>query len=156
MQVLQAIVDSSDLAAMYRCLDCEVPLQPGNRVLSLRRQRSIETISKARPGEFVPTTEISDLLCPICLEKRLDDRKDRLEELRTMPYPQYLQSPEWQILREMKLRRDGFRCRLCPSEYRLEVHHALYSPRGDEDLDALVVLCHPCHQRVHGVLQEAS
>jgi hypothetical protein len=159
MGAVQAIVDSSNLAAIYRCLDCEVPFsfQPGSRDLTLRRQRSLESICKANPGEeVVPTTEFSDLLCPLCLETRICDRKRRIEELQAMPYRKYLKSPEWQILRKMKLRQDGSRCRLCPSKGPLEVHHALYSVRGDEGMDTLVVLCHPCHQRHHGVLLEAS
>jgi hypothetical protein len=154
---LQAIVDSSDLAARYRCLDCEVSFQPGSRVLMLRRQRSIETIRKAKPGEeFVRTTVFADLLCPICMDDRLCQRNKRIKELKAMSYREYLCSPEWQILREMKLRKVGYRCRLCPCRGPLDVHHALYSPRGDEDTDDLVVLCRTCHQRHHGVLQEAS
>lgn len=45
----------------------------------------------------------------------------------------YLRSPEWRELRRLALERDGFRCRLCNSRWRLEVHYRRYPPPWEAD-----------------------
>ena len=64
-------------------------------------------------------------------------------------YQAYIASPAWRCLRAKALERDGHRCRLCDAADDLEVHHRQYPARWDLDsLDALTVLCRPCHDRV--------
>ena len=77
--------------------------------------------------------------------------KMRLEELRQMPYQEYLQTPEWQTTRKRALKRAGYRCQLCNSNGCLHVHHNDYSRLGEEDNVDLVVLCATCHARYHEV-----
>lgn len=62
---------------------------------------------------------------------------ERLAELRTMPYGEYLQTPEWRQKREQALERDNYCCRLCNSDERLHVHHRTYERRGNESLEDL-------------------
>lgn len=73
----------------------------------------------------------------------------RLQELRTMPYQAYLQTPEWQEKRDQALERSGHRCQLCNSDDSLNVHHRTYERRGNEELSDLTVLCRQCHNLFH-------
>ena len=76
----------------------------------------------------------------------------RLRELREMPYPRYLRTPEWQRTRADALRRAGNCCSLDVTHTGdLEVHHRTYDSLGSEQPSDLVVLCHACHQLHHGM-----
>lgn len=74
---------------------------------------------------------------------------DRLRQLRTMPYEEYLKTPEWRARRQKALRFAGFRCQVCNSPDRLEVHHRTYERRGHELLGDLTTLCNDCHMIFH-------
>jgi hypothetical protein len=83
-----------------------------------------------------------------------NDGHNPTEELRAMPYAEYLKTPYWQELRRSKVRAAGFRCERCrASNVRLDVHHLSYERRGHESRDDLVVLCRSCHEAEHGVGQ---
>ncbi len=60
--------------------------------------------------------------------------------------PQY-----WNVIRRQILARDGYRCQICGDTHDLSVHHIIpLSKGGDSTAANLRVLCHSCHQRVHG------
>jgi len=82
------------------------------------------------------------------------ERLRRSEELRAMPYKEYLQTPEWASMRIRMLKRAGFRCQLCNREGKLNVHHRTYERRGNEDYADLIVLCGNCHAKFHDKLVE--
>jgi hypothetical protein len=73
----------------------------------------------------------------------------RREALRTMPYPDYLLTPEWAERRRGALRRADHACQTCGAGGRLHVHHRTYERRGEEPPDDLLVLCRDCHLAVH-------
>lgn len=73
----------------------------------------------------------------------------RLEELRTMPYAEYLETREWQERRRVHLEAAGNRCQLCNRGERLHVHHRTYKNRGNEHFGDLIVLCAACHKHFH-------
>ena len=76
----------------------------------------------------------------------------RLLELRKMPYPRYLRTPEWQQTRADALVRAGNCCSLDVTHTGdLEVHHRTYERLGSEHSSDLVVLCHACHQLHHNM-----
>ena len=75
--------------------------------------------------------------------------KARLEELHTMPYRDYLLTPEWRERRKHILERDGYHCQVCYSTERLNVHHRTYGRRGNEDDNDLITLCQDCHYIFH-------
>lgn len=93
--------------------------------------------------------------CPEIPFDELDDEEvwpaweAREEALRTMPYLDYLQTPEWAERRRGALRRAGHACETCGAQGRLHVHHRTYERRGKEWVDDLVVLCEDCHLAVH-------
>jgi hypothetical protein len=59
---------------------------------------------------------------------------DRLHELQSMPYEEYLQTPEWQERRQIMLERAGNCCQVCNGSSDLQVHHRTYERRGNEDM----------------------
>lgn len=73
----------------------------------------------------------------------------RSRELMTMPYTEYLQTPEWDVTRKKALKAAGYRCTLCNAGGELHVHHRTYERRGVELLQDLTVLCAKCHQKFH-------
>ncbi len=82
-----------------------------------------------------------------------DEIEERVEELRAMPYKEYLATPEWGLQRRRAWRRAERRCELCGCGDRLDVHHRTYENRGDEEDGDLIVLCRPCHTTFHRKLR---
>lgn len=78
------------------------------------------------------------------------NRALRARELKTMPYNEYLKTPEWQLRRKNHLRSAGYKCQLCNNgDTVLDVHHRTYENRGDEHYRDLIVLCRDCHSKFH-------
>jgi len=74
-----------------------------------------------------------------------------VDRLATMPYQEYLQTPEWHAKRHLALKRAGYKCQKCYHQDRLEVHHLTYERRGHELPSDLMVLCRTCHEKERGV-----
>jgi len=70
--------------------------------------------------------------------------------LARMPYPAYLETPHWQKVRALALRRAGRHCQVCGARGRLDVHHNTYARRGRELPSDVVALCRACHDLYHG------
>lgn len=69
----------------------------------------------------------------------------RLQELKTMPYSEYLKTEEWLAFSNEMKQRVG-RCQLCGTKDRsFHVHHNNYENRGQETALDVVVLCDRCH-----------
>jgi hypothetical protein len=94
------------------------------------------------------TVAASPRRCPAC-EYAPHPSVERLLELRSMPYEDYLDTDEWRAARKAKLRQVNHQCRRCGRDRYLHVHHLTYDHLGHEWLDELVVLCQPCHWDVH-------
>ncbi|HEU5108042.1 MAG TPA: hypothetical protein VFT95_05745, partial [Micromonosporaceae bacterium] len=74
----------------------------------------------------------------------------RVEQLRCMPYREYLLTPEWQERRKARLKAARYRCQVCNAQNRrLNVHHRTYERRGEEYARDLIVLCEECHHLFH-------
>lgn len=80
---------------------------------------------------------------------RTAQAQERARQLRTMPYRDYLQTPEWKETRERKLKAVQFRCQVCNGKGVLNVHHRTYERRGEERWGDLIVLCQDCHHGFH-------
>jgi 5-methylcytosine-specific restriction endonuclease McrA len=81
--------------------------------------------------------------------ERYEKRIARQNELRRMPYADYLQTPEWRETRQGALKRAGFKCQTCAAGGQMHVHHRTYARRGCEHNSDLIVLCAGCHQLFH-------
>ncbi len=81
--------------------------------------------------------------------KPAEERDARIQELRAMPYGDYLQTPEWQETRRLALLRATFRCQTCNKSKELNVHHRTYERLGRERQGDIIVLCDGCHELFH-------
>ena len=78
--------------------------------------------------------------------------RDRLSELRAMPYADYLTTPEWAETRQDVLDRAAFKCQLCGRNGGLlHVHHNSYEHLGEEYPEDMIALCAGCHTHYHEV-----
>jgi 5-methylcytosine-specific restriction endonuclease McrA len=78
-------------------------------------------------------------------------RRLRLNQLKSMPYKEYLKTKEWQRKRKEKLEEANYKCQRCNIfGVELDVHHLTYERRGEELPEDLIVLCKKCHAKEHG------
>ena len=68
-------------------------------------------------------------------------------------YKEYLEGDHWKRFRQQVLEFWNWKCCLCPSSKKLEVHHNTYDRLGRERLSDCVCLCHECHRKVHGQMK---
>lgn len=67
-----------------------------------------------------------------------------------MTYNEYINSPEWENLRERKFLQVGRQCEACQwNRPPLECHHLEYRNLIDCNPSDLLVLCKRCHNRLH-------
>ncbi len=73
------------------------------------------------------------------------------EELKKLSYKGFLKSKYWNKVRGLILKRDCYKCVICQSKIRLEVHHDTYIHHFDElkHLYDLITLCNKCHTAHH-------
>jgi 5-methylcytosine-specific restriction endonuclease McrA len=150
--------------SVFWCLECGELLKVRDRRELLRLKRATRSVSDARPGDEGNAL----LLCDSCTDLRLQlqseeqrlrrlARQARTTQLRKMPFAEYRMQPEWQARRTATLARAGYRCQACgESAVRLDVHHNTYDRYGDESTFDLVALCGGCHERFHGIVEDAS
>jgi 5-methylcytosine-specific restriction endonuclease McrA len=62
-----------------------------------------------------------------------------------------LDPTSYEGLRQLALRRDGWRCQSCGTMSNLEVHHKQFRGHSGHDYEEnLITLCCTCHAFVHG------
>ena len=66
-------------------------------------------------------------------------------------YQAYLDSPEFDEIRQEVFARDGWKCVACGSMQNLQPHHLTYQNCGHEELRDLITLCSKCHTAFHVV-----
>ena len=73
-------------------------------------------------------------------------------ELIKMPYPEFLKTRYWALIRQAKLIECDSKCEVCAANEPLQIHHTSYKLRGREhkNLRYLNVLCASCHSKRHG------
>ena len=124
-----------------------------------------ESLYKAIKGEF---RSARDSLCKKCESedrkqwparneailadenRRRQEKLERINELRSMPYQEYLQTIEWRERRTRHVESAGHACQVCNARnVQLNVHHRTYERRGAELYQDLIVLCRDCHTLFH-------
>lgn len=120
-------------------------------------EQQAEEIERRQWQQYLRKTEYEILNGP----PRPYEEIQRVFGVRWIPYAFLLRSTEWKACRTRILARDGHACTQCgraESEAGLEVHHRDYGaerrlPWEYPDL-ALAILCHSCHSRTHGWLDD--
>jgi 5-methylcytosine-specific restriction endonuclease McrA len=75
---------------------------------------------------------------------------ERAAKLQSMPYAEYLETPEWHYRRRQVVKAAERKCQYCGiPTHDLNVHHRTYERLGNEDPDDLIALCRDCHEREH-------
>ena len=88
--------------------------------------------------------ENGDDLTPSCPDSQ------RLCELRSMEYREFLETPEWRQTRQWALGELGGYCMDTDcTELATQVHHETYERRGCEILNDLTIYCEDHHRMVH-------
>jgi 5-methylcytosine-specific restriction endonuclease McrA len=154
---------AADPISLFRCLECHEPLTVRDLSEAIRVQRALDTLRNAAPGGQAS----ADLFCGGCTEIILHRHNEqarrewlaseaRISELSKMPYREYLLTPEWRAKKAAALAWAGYRCQVCNQNgEELHVHHRVYTRRGCERVEDLVVLCGPHHAQFHGVMHDA-
>ena len=74
-----------------------------------------------------------------------------------MEYKNYLKTEHWRSIREERLKKDNFKCYLCDSKIKLNVHHVTYRKKDkssilfNESNGHLLTLCEDCHLLYHKI-----
>jgi 5-methylcytosine-specific restriction endonuclease McrA len=63
-----------------------------------------------------------------------------------MDYQEYIRSDRWKETRQWILIFWNYRCALCNSRERVEVHHRTYERLGQELTTDCIALCNRCHK----------
>ena len=136
------------------CDRCNQPIQFTSR----SQAKHIIGASKSGRSHYA---EGYGVLCKVCQDEVYAERHrgyqlsrqaqdTRLRELKSMPYPEYLRTPEWQARRKQHLKSAGYRCQVCNSSgVIIDVHHRTYERRGEEYYKDLIALCRECHSTFH-------
>ena len=67
-----------------------------------------------------------------------------------IPYSDYVQSKEWEDLKNERIKLDDYRCRFCGHiGCDVQAHHITYGNVGCHEIDDLITLCQPCHNKIH-------
>jgi hypothetical protein len=146
------------VSGLVQCDKCGTPLQFRSRSHMQSVLRDARRSQRKGHGNYA---EGYSVICDQCWKliqqersahwrKQESMRDARLLELHTMPYPEYLKTPEWQARRKQHVKSAGFRCQLCnASDVQLNVHHRTYERRGNEYYKDLLALCRECHEIFH-------
>lgn len=116
----------------------------------------ITEITQPSPGGKHPARIVmDDIMFALWVKYTYVEDWRRVEELASMPYQDYLQTPEWQEKRRVIRAICGGRCQMCGRSEsdgaKMHVHHNTYESRGREPLEDLTLVCDRCHGRHHGI-----
>lgn len=143
--------------AANRAIDCGVPRRKVETLFNMAQEvcarwerRGFDPSTVSVPLDALASCVSSlDALVAECSDV-LDAAKRRREvELASMPYGDFLLTPEWRSMRLRAIRSADFACQVCNGSGALDVHHRTYERRGRELPGDLVVLCWECHRLFH-------
>lgn len=114
------------------CVKCKMP----------RREKGIVSPGMIPPckccgGDVVPGN-------PLVQRKRAKRKKNR-----KFCYAKYINSIRWAKKRIQALEHYGYKCDICKTDQKLQVHHKSYRNVGKEQMADLRVLCKDCHSIEH-------
>lgn len=122
----------------------------------LDRQLTVdEYISKF----LVPNADISPNTTLLDLSNEVIDPPEEYEllieaKIHTLTYNEFLQTLYWKAIAAFKRKQMGYKCELCGSTKKLNVHHRTYIIHGVEHNSEviekdLMLTCEECHRKIH-------
>lgn len=90
----------------------------------------------------------------IRLEAAKEAREKENSEVLEVTYQSYLESAHWKQTRTDALKRAWYKCQICSSKDKLQVHHNNYNCLGNESPSDLIVVCDRCHDLIYQNVQE--
>lgn len=83
------------------------------------------------------------------------------DEINKLSYSDFLKTEYWKGIRHYKLYNANYKCALCNSKEKLNVHHKTYEHHGLEHIkkyadEDLIVLCNDCHEKFHDKLYDTT
>lgn len=134
-----------EIAGQRKTLPCKRCQKPMEIYITNREGRTWNTLESCQE-----CSNKSAQLNTSAYKAYLAEQEQYKQYLHTMPYRDYLQTPEWQEQRTKAMKRAGFRCQVCNAYgVRLNVHHRTYEHRGYEYASDLITLCEDCHTLFH-------
>ena len=125
---------------------CSMDCYHASRWNGTRKEIRKCTICKS---DFEVSASVEKLTCSdICkkAQKRLTNAGEKSNFWRGGKARAY--GPEWKIIRDAAWLRDGYKCVICGSVDRIQVHHKIpYRYCKSHDLDNLITLCRKCHSK---------
>lgn len=90
-------------------------------------------------------------------------KSERLRAFGFKSYDDYLVSDDWKKIKK-KFYKSSYcskingtpSCSVCKSPKRPNVHHTTYKNLGNEKMSDLLLVCNPCHNLIHAVLNIKS
>lgn len=144
----------NNLIIITKCSNCneieyKIPTSRPDRDVTISDNKKTNFICKKCKQEELQQYLKKENNKQILKLKERDEIKHTIDELKHMPYSEYLQTKHWKDTRKRALHKAQYKCQLCSSTKNLEVHHNTYENRGNEKDEDLIVLCHDCHNNYH-------
>lgn len=81
------------------------------------------------------------------------------DHIKSMNYKDFLNTPYWKAIANVKKHQVGYKCQMCGSNHKLVVHHRNYDNHGKEHTfdvmkSDLIVLCNKCHKKFHNIEED--
>jgi 5-methylcytosine-specific restriction endonuclease McrA len=141
----------------YLCQECHTTMsQQVVDLLARAEAEFTERVAQRCQAEKEEDWQMIDGTVKVSAKKRFHAlcrhmTPDESEELRKMPYEEFLETIYWDVIRSYVLQLNHYRCGLCSQRAELDVHHRTYEHRGYEylHLEDLVALCETCHAKFH-------
>ena len=155
---IKECIDKDKLIIVHHCNNCQKKIiyQPNSR-----KDRDQYLLKRDDWLRDHLGSHIKSAICEVCeelinKENQLLEEKNNtvakkytIQELKDMPYKEYLQTDHWKSVRKQALFRAKYKCQLCSNKENLNVHHNTYKNRGEEKDEDLIVLCQNCHGKFH-------
>lgn len=136
----------------YPCPSCgeDQPLTSRTALTAMRRAVERDDNGTLQSRRCAQCRQVEQESSDRAWREREATYRRRLHELKTMPYAEYLRTPEWQERRKARLKAAWYACQVCNARNTmLNVHHRTYERRGEEYARDLIVLCENCHHMFH-------
>lgn len=108
---------------------------------------------------LVPGAEVPSGTTLLELSKEVIDPPEEYEpmieaKIHTLTYDEFLQTLYWRAIAAFKRKQMGYKCELCGSSNKLNVHHRTYIIHGIEHYSGVIekdmmLVCEKCHREIH-------